>query len=171
MLYQPSSPGAYVDDTGSAIQLRPDRIPGRPVWISDSSSPGGKRLNSAAFTIPSAIGQGSEGRNDIRGFPLVQLDFALRRQFKISDNLRLQFRAEGFNVINHPSFGNPSTNMGICALGTPCTPVYGWGVSQALLNQSLGSAGPNSTSYKTAFGSLYQVGGPRSLQLSMKVQF
>jgi hypothetical protein len=40
-----------------------------------------------------------------------------------------------------------------------------------MLNQSLGSAGPNSTSYATAFGALYQVGGPRSLQLALKLQF
>jgi len=36
-----------------------------------------------------------------------------------------------------------------------------------MLNQSMGSSGV----YGTAFGSLYQVGGPRSLQLSMKLQF
>jgi hypothetical protein len=168
VLYQPATPGAYVDQSGAAIQLRPDSIPGQPVWISDPNAPRGKRLNPAAFTIPSTLGQGSEGRNSIRGFPLVQLDIALRRQFRLGENLNLQFRAEAFNVINHPNFGPPLNNMGICSLGAQCTAVFGWGTSQAMLNQSMGASGGD---YATPFGSLYQVGGPRSLQLSMKLQF
>jgi hypothetical protein len=171
VLYQPATPGAYVDDSGSAIQLRPDPISGQPVYLSDPHSPGGKRLNPAAFTIPSVIRQGWEGRNTVRGFPLVQIDLALRRQFNLMEHLHLQFRADAFNVLNHPNFGNPLNNMGTCPLVGQCSPIYGWGVSQAMLNQSLGSAGPNSTSYATAFGALYQVGGPRSLQLALKLQF
>lgn len=85
----------------------------------------------------------------------------------MKEGVNLQFRAEGFNVINHPNLANPLNNIGTCPIGTPCTPVYGWGASQAMLNQSLGGHGI----YGTAFGSLYQVGGPRSLQLSLKVLF
>jgi Carboxypeptidase regulatory-like domain len=171
VLYQPASPGAFVDDSGAAIQLRPDPVAGQPIYLADNSVPGGKRLNPAAFVIPSAIRQGFEGRNTVRGFPLVQVDIALRRQFSITERVRLQFRADAFNFINHPNFGNPLNNMGTCPLGGQCSPVFGWGVSQAMLNQSLGSAGPNSTSYATAFGALYQVGGPRSMQIAMKLQF
>jgi hypothetical protein len=142
-------------------------VSGQPVWISDPNAPGGTKLNPAAFTVPSVIGQGSEARNSIRGFPLVEVDLAVRRQFRLTEGMNLQFRAEGFNVINHPNLGNPFNNIGSCAIGIPCTPIYGWGTSQAMLNQSLGGNGI----YGTAFGSLYQVGGPRSLQLSLKLQF
>jgi hypothetical protein len=168
VLYQPATPGAYIDQSGSEIQLRPDQIPGQPVWIGDANAPGGKRLNPGAFTVPPVLGQGTEGRNSIRGFPLLQMDIAVRRQFTLRENLNLQFRAEAFNLINHPNFGPPMNNMGICALGAQCTPVYGWGSAQTMLNQSMGASGGD---YATPFGSLYQVGGPRSLQLSMKIQF
>ena len=96
------------------------------------------------------------------------MDFTLRRQFNLSEGVHLLFRVEGFNVINRPNFGNPLNLIGTCAVaGVQCTPNYGFGTSQALLNQSLGSNGL----YGNAFGSLYQIGGPRSLQLSMKLEF
>jgi Carboxypeptidase regulatory-like domain/TonB dependent receptor len=167
VLYTPASPGAYTDGEGDPLQFRPDQVLGQPVWISDSNAPGGKELNLAAFSIPSVLQQGTEGRNNIRGFPMLEMDLAVRRQFNLTERVHLQFRAEGFNFINHPNFGNPLNAIGTCSLGVPCTPVYGWGTSQAMLNQSLGA----SNFHGTALGSLYQVGGPRSIQLSMKLQF
>jgi hypothetical protein len=95
------------------------------------------------------------------------MDVALRRQFTLAEGIKLQVRAEGFNFINHPNFGNPLNSIGTCALGAPCTPVYGWGTSQAMTNHSMGQNG----GYSNALSSLYQVGGPRSLQLSLKLQF
>jgi hypothetical protein len=168
VLYAPNTPLAYKNQSGKSINLRPDQVPGQPVWIPRAGAPAGKSLNISAFTIPAELQQGSEGRNTISGFPLVQLDLGIRRQFQITERFNLQFRAEGFNVINHPNFGPPLANIGTCSLGVPCTPVFGWGTSQAMLNQSMGATG---TSYATPFGSLYQVGGPRSLQLSLKLQF
>jgi hypothetical protein len=165
--YNPANPGPYTDGQGDVFPFRPNVVPGQSIWTSDSNAPGGKVLNAAAFTIPSALQQGTESRNSIRGFPLVEIDLAIRRQFNISERVHLQFRAEGYNIINHPNFGNPLNNMGTCAQGSPCTPIYGWGTSQAMLNQSLGAGG----FYGSGFGSLYQVGGPRSLQLSMKILF
>jgi hypothetical protein len=166
VLYDPATPGAFTGPAGQ-FDLRPDQVSGQPVWISDPNAPGGTKLNPAAFRVPPVIGQGSEARNNIRGFPLVEVDLAVRRQFRLTEGMNLQFRAEGFNVINHPNLGNPFNNIGTCSIGIPCTPIYGWGTSQAMLNQSLGGNGI----YGTAFGSLYQVGGPRSLQLSLKLQF
>jgi hypothetical protein len=167
VLYTPATPGPYTDGAGNAFLFRPDRVLEQPVYISDPNAPGGKRVNLAAFSIPSVLQQGSEGRNSIRGFPLVEIDLALRRQFNVGERIRLQFRAEGFNLINHPNFGNTLSTMGICAQGVQCAPVFGWGTSQAMLNQSLAAGG----FYGSGFGSLYQVGGPRSFQLSMKLQF
>jgi Carboxypeptidase regulatory-like domain len=168
VLYQPSSSAAFVDGFGKPIQLRPDQVTGQPVYISDPNAPGGRRLNLTAFSIPSVLHQGSEGRNNLRGFPLLELDLAARRDFRLTEHLNLQVRADAYNFINHPNFGNPLSNMGTCAQGVTCAPVYGWGTSQALENQSLTAT---NASYVTSFGSLYQVGGPRSFQLSMKLQF
>ena len=166
VLYDPATAGAFSGPFGQ-FDLRPDQVSGQPLYLGDSNAPGGKKLNPAAFTIPSVLGQGSEGRNGIRGFPLLQIDVAVRRQFNLNERINVQVRAEAFNIINHPNFGNPLNNIGTCAIGTQCSPVYGWGTSQSMLNQSMGSSGV----YGTAFGSLYQVGGPRSMQLSMKLQF
>jgi hypothetical protein len=72
--------------------------------------------------------------------------------------LQLQFRAEIFNLLNHPNFGSPSP-----AFGVP-----GFGISSQMLSQSLslpGSAGSG------GFNPLYQIGGPRSIQLALKLQF
>jgi Carboxypeptidase regulatory-like domain len=167
VVYTPAVPGAFTDNVGASFLFRPDQVPGQAVWINDSTIPGGKKLNPAAFSIPATVVQGSEGRNNIGGFPLVQLDLAVRRQFNLGERINLQFRTEAFNYINHPNFGNPLNNIGTCALGVPCTPVFGWGTSQAMLNQNLGS----SNIHGTSFNALYQQGGPRSLQVSLKLQF
>lgn len=167
VFYSPETPGEFTNGSGSAFEFRPNQVAGQPVWISDKAVPGGRELNAAAFTVPSTLEQGSEPRNNISGFSLVEMDIGLRRQFDISERVNLQFRAEGFNVINHPNFGNPLNTLGTCALGVPCTPEVGFGTSQAMLNQSMGS----SNFHGTPLNALYQVGGPRSLQLSMKLQF
>ncbi len=49
--------------------------------------------------------QGSAGRHAVRGFGATQLDFALRRQFNLTERVKLRFPAELFNAFNHPNFG------------------------------------------------------------------
>jgi Carboxypeptidase regulatory-like domain/TonB-dependent Receptor Plug Domain len=139
------------------LYIRPDRVPGQPVWISSRNAPGGKILNydaatnTGAFSIPSAQRQGTEARNDIPGFGLTQIDFSVTRKFPITERLGLQFRADAFNVFNHPNFTNPG---GYLQYG----PYYLQ--SEEMLNQGLGGLNP-----------LFQQGGPRSLQLSLKMMF
>jgi hypothetical protein len=130
---------------------RPNRIPDQPVWIADPASGGGKRLNPSAFEIPPASEQGTERRNDIRGFGLTQADLSLARKFAITDRFALQFRADAFNALNHPNFRNPYGYVGI-------GPAYLQSPSMA--NVGLGGLNP-----------LFQQGGPRSLQLSLKLSF
>ena len=43
---------------------------------------------------------------------LTQWDFAVHRDFPIHESVKLQFRAEMFNLLNHPNFGPPSGNLG-----------------------------------------------------------
>jgi hypothetical protein len=130
---------------------RANRLAGQPVWLSNPQMPGGKSLNPAAFTAPAAGQQGREGRNDIAGFGLVQVDLSLARQFFLTERIHLQFRTDAFNVLNHPNFTNP-----IALIGSD--PRYL--ESQSMLNQGLGGLNP-----------LFQEGGPRSLQLSLKLTF
>ena len=80
----------------------------------------------------------------------------MQRQFHIKENAGLRFRAEFFNIFNHPNFGNPNNNL--------TSPLFGRS-TQTLAN-SLGSGGKNG-----GFNPLYQIGGSRSIQLALKLQF
>jgi hypothetical protein len=144
------------------LTARPDRVPGQPVWISAPTAPGGKMLNvifdpntllpiGGAFAIPSTIRQGTEHRNDIPGFGLTQVDLSLGRKFQFTEKINLQFRADAFNVLNHPNFTNP---LGFVDAGLTYLQ------SSQMLNKGLGGLNP-----------LFQEGGPRSLQLSLKLTF
>ncbi len=141
---------------GGSNMSRPDLLTNVPLYLDDPLAPGGRRINRAAFTTP--VGrQGTLGRNAVRGFPLWQVDMALRRQFNLSEDVHLQFRAEVFNLFNHPNFGDPVGQL---------TNVAQFGVATRMLGRSLGTGGSGG-----GFNPLYQVGGPRSLQLALKLAF
>jgi hypothetical protein len=141
---------------GIALAPRPDVNPGVPLEIHGDQYPGGKILNRAAFTTAPAGQQGNFGRNVLRGFGASQLDMALQRQFRFTERWELRFRSEFFNIFNHPNFGNP-----INVLNSPL-----FGRSTQTLANSLGSGGANG-----GFNPLYQIGGPRSIQFALKLQF
>lgn len=142
---------AEVQRAVQGAQPRPNLVPGQPIWIYSSSAPGGRSLNPLAFSVPPAGTQGSEGRNDIRGFGLTQVDLSLARKFVLTDRFNLQFRTDAFNLLNHPNFTNPLGLIG-------ASPIFL--SSRSMLNQGLGGLNP-----------LFQEGGPRSLQLSLKLTF
>ncbi|MBK7598134.1 MAG: hypothetical protein IPJ07_06245 [Acidobacteria bacterium] len=81
-----------------------------PLYLDDSTVGGGKRFNRAAFAIPTGR-QGTLGRNALRGFSIYQWDLGVRRMFKIAERANLQFKAEIFNILNHPNFGDPSGTL------------------------------------------------------------
>ena len=89
---------------------QPDIVPGQPFWLADPTEPGGKVLNSAAFTAPPPGQTGNFPRNGLRSpVPINQTDMALRRRFNLSERVKLDMRAEYFNVFNHPMFGAPGS--------------------------------------------------------------
>lgn len=148
-----------IPGVSSATSLRPDLIPGVPVWLYGAQYPGGRALNFNAFdpTTPDSQGrQGNLGRNAFRGFGAIQVDMSLSRDFHLGDRWKLQFRTDAFNILNHPNFSNPIANL--------ASGVGVFGLSSQTLNQGLSGFGGG-------LNSLYQVGGPRSLQLSLKLQF
>ena len=148
--------GATFFAGGIALTPRPNLNPGVPLELEGSQFPGGKAFNRAAFTAPPDGQQGNFGRNLLRGFGAAQTDVALQRQFRLTEKLGLRFRSEFFNIFNHPNFGNPNNVL--------TSPLFGRS-TQTLAN-SLGSGGPNG-----GFSPLYQIGGPRSIQLALKLQF
>ena len=141
---------------GTQLAPRPNINPGVPLEIFGSQFPGGKILNRAAFSSAPAGTQGNLGRNVLRGFGAWQADVGVQRQFQLTERVGLRFRAEFFNVFNHPNFGSP-TNVLTSAL---------FGRSTQSLANSLGPGGANG-----GFNPLYQIGGPRSIQFALKLQF
>jgi len=143
---------------------RPDLVlPHQPLYLYGPQYPGGKAFNPGALMDPPhdsngvALRQGDLGRNALRGFGTWQWDLAVHRDFPIHESLKLQFRAEMFNVLNHPNFGPPDGNLGDAQFGVS-TRTYGQS-----LDGGFGGGAPLS--------SLYQVGGPRSIQLALKLVF
>ena len=147
--------GAFLA-AGTLLSPRPNLNPGVPLELHGTQFPGGKVLNKAAFSPAPAGQQGSFGRNVMRGFGAVQADVGLQRRFHLSERVGLNFRTELFNIFNHPNFGNPINDL--------TSPLFGRS-TQTLAN-SLGSGGANG-----GLNPLYQIGGPRSIQLALKLQF
>jgi hypothetical protein len=141
---------------GTDFVARENVVSGQPFYLYGSQYPGGKAFNITAFMDPPFGQQGDLGRNALRGFGAWQTDLAVRRQFHFTENVGLQFSAEMFNIFNHPNFGNPT--------GDTTNPLFG--VSTQTLASSLGSGGLSG-----GFNPLYQIGGPRSIQLALKLQF
>ncbi|MBV8072429.1 MAG: TonB-dependent receptor, partial [Acidobacteriaceae bacterium] len=112
--------------------------------------------NSAAFASAPAGQQGNLGRNVLRGFGASQMDVAIQRQFRITEKVNLRFRSEFFNIFNHPNFGPPDNTLTDALFGR----------STQTLASSLGTGGANG-----GFNPLYQIGGPRSVQLALKLVF
>jgi hypothetical protein len=148
--------GSSFFTAGTQLAPRPNIFPGIPLEIHGSQFPGGKIFNRAAFSAAPAGTQGNFGRNVLRGFAAWQADVGVQRQFHLSESLRLRFRAEFFNLFNHPNFGSPTNVL--------TSPLFGRS-TQTLAN-SLGAGGANG-----GFNPLYQIGGPRSIQFALKLQF
>jgi hypothetical protein len=151
----------------NVINVRPDVVSGQPFYLTGPQYPGGRAFNRSAFTDPpldnngNPLRQGDLGRNRLRGFGAFQWDCAVHREFQIHENVRLQFRAELFNVLNHPNFGEP-----IADLSDPR-----FGRSIQTLAQSLAGGTFGNNLGGGAFDPLYQVGGPRSAQFALKLLF
>jgi hypothetical protein len=64
-----------------------------------------------AFAQPTGVRQGETGRNQFRGPGAWNLDLSLFRVFPVGGSRRLEFRAQGNNILNHPVFANPSTGI------------------------------------------------------------
>lgn len=146
--------------------MRPDVVSGNSLFVSDPSAAGGRRLNPAAFVAPADLLQGNSSRNSLRGFPLYQVDLALRRKFNLSETVGLQIQADAFNVFNHANFEDPSGNDLVIgsrlADGSAFTSNLAFGQSTAMSGRSLTGGG---------FPSFYSVGGPRTLRFSVKLLF
>lgn len=142
------------DEPGLFALVRANYM-GLPVWISDASAPGGKRLNPEAFAVPTGYTQGTLGRNLIRGFDMWQADLSLSRRIELNEHANVLVQAQAFNAFNRGNFANPFMTMG-ANLASP-----GFGLSSGTLGASANSGIP----------AMFGRGGPRTLQLGIRVEF
>ncbi len=70
-------------------------------------------FNPSAFAIPTTYTYGNSARNMLWGPGQVIVDMSVLKDIQIVERFKLQFRAEAFNMPNHPSFSNPAANISV----------------------------------------------------------
>ena len=135
---------------------RPDLLPGVALYPA-----GGSTLNNwfsfAPFAVPVKYTWGNEPRYFGRGPGNYEIDTALSKRTELFEHGGLTFRAEAFNLFNHPMFGNPSGG-----LGSVTTDASG---NITAVNPSFGRTTSIVNTGATGTGT------PRRLQLSLRLDF
>ena len=75
-------------------------------------------FDTSAFTSPPAFTYGDAGRNILDGPGRKNVDFSVFKDFRITEDTRVQFRAEFFNLTNTPQFDLPNATIGSGPAGT-----------------------------------------------------
>jgi hypothetical protein len=138
--------------TPSNFHQRPNVVPGvNPINSNWQSAPDViGYLNGNAFSQPADGTFGNLGRNEIYGPKFWNVDFAVTKNTRITENVTLQLRAELFNIFNHPNFALPNFFI---VPGSPAQGLITQTPDQAQTNPGLGG------------------GGPRVVQLGAKINF
>ena len=116
------TPVSNTQSTGAAVLTSTTE---RPNWVSNPNvMPSGEQqniyhwFNTGAFVSPAQYTFGNAGNGIILGPGYFNLDAGIHREFKIKERMRLQFRWEMFNTLNHPNFNNPNSTFGTAPYGT-----------------------------------------------------
>ena len=133
---------------GNTGSQRPDLVPGVSIYAANQTI--NNWFNPAAFAIPAKGTWGDLGRYVARGPGYYEFDTALQKRFAITERMSLKFRAEAFNLFNHPIYANPSGNIG----SNPQSPSASFGEITSILNT--GAVG---------------TGTPRRLQFALRLDF
>jgi len=110
----------------------------------------------SALTPPAIGSIGNSGRNFLRDSGFRNWDFSVTKNWKYRERLNAQFRAEFFNILNHPEFTNPNGPAGA-----------GYNDPSAGFGFGCGCATPDQAAPNPVLGS----GGARSVQLGLKLIF
>ncbi len=100
-------------NTGTAS--RPDRIASGDLTSGQSIR---HWFDQTAFVSPAQYVYGNAGRDILFGPGRTNLDASLFKDFRPVERMTVQFRAESFNIFNHPQFGQPNATIGSGAVGT-----------------------------------------------------
>jgi hypothetical protein len=142
-------------DSGQGLLFHPDRDFSQPLYTYNPIAPTGRQINPRAFKerddASGNVIEGNAGRNSARGFDAGQADVTLCRDFPFTARIGLLFRAEAYNIFNHPSFGSIYNSLDNGPL---------FGQTYTSLASQLGG-----------LSSIYQLGGARSMQVALKLYF
>jgi outer membrane receptor protein involved in Fe transport len=118
----PFTPTLLATTVNTGTGSRPDRIGDGK--LSDPTVD--RWFDISAFATPPQFTYGNSGRNILYGPGRVNFDFSLFKEFRATERLRLQFRAECFNLFNTAQFDLPNAAIGAgnagtitCIVGTP----------------------------------------------------
>jgi hypothetical protein len=135
---------ASVVPGGYNLMQRPDVVPGVSLTPAGGST-SAHWFNAAAFAAPAPGTWGNAGRDLGRGPSLYQIDLNLARTIALTEGIRMEIRAEAFNVLNRSQLGDPSADVTVPAQ---------FGIIQSTVNT-------------TPIGS----GTPRQIQFMMRLFF
>lgn len=88
-----------------------DYVPGCDARSRSNPDPRLGWFNTACFEQAPIGTWGTVSRNSLRGPGTANVDWGMYKNFKITEELNLQFRSEFFNLFNHTNFGNPSATV------------------------------------------------------------
>ena len=146
-------PSSYTAPDGATGTQRPDLVPGVSL-----APPGGKTLaewiNPAAFATPAGE-FGTAPRDLVRGPGTWQTDMGLAKHIPLTERVGMQFRAEFFNIFNHPQLGQPQS-----AFNPSNTTGFGSIINTVNLNTAI-------VNPITPVGS----GTPREIQFALRLSF
>ena len=113
----PVTPNAGRDTTNIGVGAG-----NRPNQVADPNLPSDERtvdrwFRTDAFVQPPPFTFGDAGRNIIEGPGIINVDMSLSKRMPIGDSRTIEFRAEVFNVANHPIWSLPNTNLSNAAYG------------------------------------------------------
>jgi len=137
----------------NSTSARPDRTCSGvgPQTVSEWFNPACFTTNSLQAALAAGTPRfGNSGRNILSGPGIVNLDMSLMKKIRLTERLRLQFRAEAFNLLNHPNFGNPNATC-VTTSTTTCAP------------------GPQDGGVN--IGKISSAGEPRDIQFALKLSF
>ncbi len=112
-------------------------------------------FNPACFSVQTPGTLGNLGRDVGRGPHFIDTDIALLKDTKLNETFRLQFRAEVFNLFNHPE------------LGLPASAIFTAGAAGACTATGAGCGNPNATAGRITT----TVSSSRQIQFGLKLIF
>jgi len=156
---QVGNPFAGTHSPDSFLNLTVFRAPCSFLPGSEATSAAG----SANACAPATLHFGSMGRNSLRGPDYRQFDFSVFKNTPITERLKVQFRAEFYNLPNHPNFASPLyPGFAASAGNNGIDPVSGRGIGFLPLTET-GDVGVGNP--------FLGGGGPRGIQLAVKFTF